>query len=630
MGRALTRYAVAWLGVLLLLLPSGNYQVNQARQQVNQMTAEDILSRLASALGGIEKLQQVENIYLRGSIEIAGLSGTIQEWQTAKGQYKQTLDLGAAYKNTIILDGNHGWVVDRNNQVSDLTGVSLEEQILSSYLGSYSHLIPGRLPGSVTASGEDASGKYYVLQIRPQGGRGVAYYVDKSTFLPVKMEMPKKDGIVTTYFEDWREVGGIKIPHQYRQTERDTRNNALIKEQEVGVNTSIAANTFERPGARARDFRFTGGRTSQRIPFDNTGKAIYVRGRLNNSAPVWFLLDTGASISVIDQRLARSLGLKSEGKIGAGATGGNTELSFTKGVSFTFPGVRLLHQRVASMPFGAEITQIKQNFGGILGYDFISRFVVKINFLDKTITLYDPQHYSYKGSGHRVPISLDSTPFVEAEVKVKGQEPVKGQFEIDTGHDGAVTLYHPFVAAHKGLEPVGKVVEGSMQGLGNETKNLTAYIEGFSFGGLSFRNVITNYPQADEGAGGSSDVAGLIGNEILRRFNVILDYSRQEMILEPNAHFADAFAENLSGIELELKGTRRNVYTVADITEQSAAEKAGIRAGDVLVAIDSKPASTFSLEQIAQLLQQQGREYLLTFKRGKEIFKARIKTKTLN
>lgn len=629
MGRAFTRYAIAWLGVLLIL-SSGSYQVNQSRQQVNQMTAEDILNRLASALGGTEKLHQVENIYLRGSIEIAGLSGTLQEWQTAKGQYKQVLDLGAAYKNTIILDGNHGWVVDRNNQISDLTGISLEEQILSNYLGSFSHLIPGRLPGSVTSSGEDASGKYYVLQIRPQGGRGATYYVDKSTFLPVKMEMPKKDGIVTTYFEDWREVGGIKVPYRYRQTERDTRNNALIKEQEVGVNTAIAVNTFDRPAALARDFRFTGGRTFQRIPFDNTGKAIYLRGRINNSAPAWFLLDTGTGISVIEQRLARTLGLKSEGKIGVGATGGNTELSFTKGVSFTFPGVQLVNQTVASMPFGPEITQIKQNFGGILGYDFISRFVVEINYLDKTITLYDPQSYSYKGSGHRVHISLEGTPFVEAEVRVKGQEPVKGRFEIDTGHDGAVTLYRPFVKAHKGLEPVGKVIEGSMQGLGNETKNLSAYIEGFSFGGLSFQNVITNYPQAEEGAGGSSDVAGLIGNEILRRFNVILDYSRQEMILEPNAHFSDAFEQNLSGIELQIKGPRHNVFTVADVAEQSEAEKAGVRAGDVLVAIDSKPASAFSISQIDQLLQQQGREFLLTFRRCKELFKATIKTKPLN
>src|SRR5258705_165800 len=146
MVRALTRYAIAWLGVLFL--PSGNYQVNQARQQMNQMTAEDSLSRLGSALGG-----------------------------------------------------------------------------------------------TVNASGEDASGKYYVLQIRPQGGRGATYYVDKSTFLPIKMEMPKKEGIVTTYFEDWREVSGIKTPYQYRQTERDTKNNALIKEEEVSVNTAIAANT---------------------------------------------------------------------------------------------------------------------------------------------------------------------------------------------------------------------------------------------------------------------------------------------------------------------------------------------------------------------------------------------------
>lgn len=627
MHRARTRHTAAWLGILFLILPAGNLHGARARQPVNQMTAEDILSRLAAALGGVENLRRVENIYLRGSIEVAGLSGTIEEWQTAKGQYKQVLDLGAAYKNTVILDGSRGWVVDRNNQVRDLSGVSLEEQILSNYLGSFSHLLPGRLPGSVSARGEDPGGKYHLLEIKPQGGRAVTYYVDKTTFLPARMEVAKNDGVSTTYFEDWREVGGIKVPYQYRQTESDPRNNVLVRQEEVRVNTDIAAKTFEKPGAGARDFRFTAGRNSQRIPFDSTGKAIYLRGRLNGSAPAWFLLDTGASLTVIDLRRARALGLKSEGKIGVGATGGNTELSFTKGVTFTFPGVRLSNQTVAAMPFGPEITQVKQNFAGILGYDFISRFVVEINYLDKTITLHDPRHYGYKGPGRRVPLSLEGTPFVEAEVKVKGQEPVKGRFEIDTGYDGAATLYRPFVKAHPALEPAGEAVEATRQGLGGGAKSLTARVEGFSFGGFSFRDVITNFSQEEEGAGGSGDVAGLIGNEILRRFKVVLDYSRQEMILEPNASFAEAFEESLSGIELEARGARRNVFTVADVKEESAAAEAGVRAGDVLVAIDSKPAASFSIEQLDRLLQQEGREYLLTLRRGKEVVKARIRTR---
>jgi hypothetical protein len=43
---------------------------------------------------------------------------------------------------------------------------------------------------------------------------------------------------------------------------------------------------------------------------------------------------------------------------------------------------------------------------------------------------------------------------------------------------------------------------------------------------------------------------GLIGEEILRRFKVIFDFSHHRMILEPNSHLKDADEEDMSGIAL--------------------------------------------------------------------------------
>jgi hypothetical protein len=166
----------------------GAYGRVHARDQASQITTETILSRLAQALGGPERLGEVENIYTRGTLEVAGLRGKIEEWQTARGQHKQWIDLGPAYKNTIIFNGGRGWVIDRNNQITPLSGVSLEEEILISYLGSFSYLIPGRMSGTVTTNGEDASGQSYVLHVKPEGGRAVTYFIDKKTFLPSKME----------------------------------------------------------------------------------------------------------------------------------------------------------------------------------------------------------------------------------------------------------------------------------------------------------------------------------------------------------------------------------------------------------------------------------------------------------
>ena len=80
--------------------------------------------------------------------------------------------------------------------------------------------------------------------------------------------------------------------------------------------------------------------------------------------------------------------------------------------------------------------------------------------------------------------------------------------------------------------------------MGHSTRSVRARVESFAFGGFSFRNVVADFPLGEEGSQGDKEVAGLIGNEILRRFKVIFDYSRKEMILEPNVHLSDPFPVN--------------------------------------------------------------------------------------
>jgi outer membrane lipoprotein-sorting protein len=623
MNQSFIRHAIGVMGMLVLM---GNMSA-QTQTPVAGMTAQEILSRMAQSLGGVEKLSQVQNIQTRGTVEVSGLTGTVEDWQTAGGQHKQVVDLGAVFKQTTIFDGKRGWVIDRNSQISELVNVTLEKEILSNYLGTFSHLIPGRLLGSVTMSGEDPSGKYYLLQIKPQGGRDATYYVDKASFLPARMAIVIKGSTSTTDFEDWREVSGIKVPFIYRQTESDPSNNSVLKQESVVVNAVIDRTIFARPEPAVSDFRFTNGRKFSSMPLDVVGNAIFVQAQINNSAPQWFILDTGANATLIDARRVRALGLKSAGKVGASVTGGSTEVTFTKGVTFTVPGAKLMNQTVASIPFTKEFTQIKRNFGGILGYDFISRFVMEIDYLNKRLTLYDAKSYSYKGPGKRVPIVLEGTPKVSAEVKVTGQEPVEGLFELDTGYDGAATLYRPFVNAHKFLEPQVHDGETTRHGVGQETTSVTSRIESINFGGFSFRDVVTHFPLGEEGSGGDKDTAGLIGNDILRRFKLILDYSRQEMILEPNARLADPFGANVSGLELEDRAKPRRIVRVTDVSEESAAAEAGIKPGDEIIAIDNQLATSLTLEQIEKLLQQQEQKFVLTLKRASRVFKATLTTK---
>jgi hypothetical protein len=629
MNHPLKHRGKVWTRVLLILSAAFFATAPEAHGTVTQMTAEQIISRLAQALGGGEKLRQAENIYTRGRLELAGLTGTVEEWQSVRGQHRQSINLGDVYRNDTVFDGSRGWVRDQNGHIRDLAGSSLEDEILSAYLGSFSHLFEGRMPGSVTAGGTDPTGRYHLLQLKPQGGRAATLYLDKSTFLPARMETAKGNGTSTQHFGDWRDVDGIKLPFEVRQTENDPRNNALIKLDTARVNGTLAATTFAKPAVNARDFRFTGRQGRASIPFDLSGNIIYLRARINNSAPLWFLLDTGASSTVISARRARALGLKSEGKAASGATGGGVEVAYTKGVTFSLAGVKLLNQTVVSIPLDSFEQRVRGNFGGILGYDFISRFVVEVDYVKRVINLYDPQSYSYKGAGRRLPIVVNGTPLIRAELKVKGRERVAGMFEIDSGLDGSVVVYHPFVKAHGLLDAGLKTIETTGMGIEHEARYLSGRVEVFKVGDFSFENVIASFATEGTGAEGDTEIAGLIGGEVLRRFKVIYDYSRGEIILEPNARLGDGFEGDMSGLELAASGGRGSVLKVADVREESAGEVAGIRKGDVLVSIDGKPAASLGVEGIEKLFRQVGGEYLLTLKRLTKTYRVKLKMQSL-
>ena len=45
-------------------------------------------------------------------------------------------------------------------------------------------------------------------------------------------------------------------------------------------------------------------------------------------------------------------------------------------------------------------------------------------------------------------------------------------------------------------------------------------------------------------------LGGLIGNDILRRFNVIINYDRRDIYLSPNTHFRDPFDYSYTGLNI--------------------------------------------------------------------------------
>ena len=267
---------------------------------------------------------------------------------------------------------------------------------------------------------------------------------------------------------------------------------------------------------------------------------------------------------------------------------------------------------------------------GVLGSEIFSRYVVEVDYAAKTVTLHDPENYSYTGRGEVIPFKLEGgSPFVKVKIEVTGLKPVEGLLMIDTGSSGAVVLNTPFVNKNKFLSSGQKFLDRSVRGASGEARVLVGHAQNLQLGSFRINQPITVFSQAKSGATGDSSYDGTIGGDALRRFKVIFDYSRKRMILERNADFDDPFEYDMSGIVLTVEGQDYRTFKISRVFEHTPATEAGLREGDKIMALDGKQAKDFTLDQLQLRFRQEGREYLLSIKRAQEIFQTKIRLRRL-
>ncbi len=294
---------------------------------------------------------------------------------------------------------------------------------------------------------------------------------------------------------------------------------------------------------------------------------------------------------------------------------------------------------------------------GIIGYDLFKDFVVEINYSNRFIRLENPEKYKYKKCKKCEKLNLEfyrNKPYINAEVKVNDNKiPVK--LLIDSGGSDALWLFEDDTL---GIQSSDKYFYDFLgHGLSGSVYGKRSKIESFYLKSFELKNANVAFPDSNYTwhARKVKNRNGSLSGNILKRFNVVIDYRKSKITLKKNNHFKDKFSYNKSGIEIAHDGLRlvkeldnkinsnmiksdeqstntkiiidthykislKPAYAIVELRNNSPAQKAGLKLGDVILSINEKQAFNFSLQQLMHLFYaKSGKSIRLKVDRNGEI-----------
>jgi len=553
-----------------------------------------LLARARAAAGG-EAISQVASSRAKLRIETQGLRGSGERVEDHRaGRFVERFDLGVI---TLAegFDGEAPWSIEGNNPARVERGAdTLAGAMSEAYRRTFSHLTQRR-PGRIEALGPRSEGerRFEVLRIAPESGRAFELWLDAATWLPDRVVEKSASDTLTTTFGDWRRVDGVAVPFTLRESNGDAKYDSVTTLESIHFGGELAEAEFALPAPPPRDFGLAGDADSASVPFELSNNHIFAEVKLAGRV-VTLLVDTGA-INAVTPELARELGLEVSGELeGRGVGEQKVDVGIAQIARVEIGDAFLENQTFYVIPLGPLSAVEGRAAPGIVGYEVFRRFVTRIDYDERRLTFHDPAHYTYQGTGVAVPIAFDDhTPRIEAEV-----DGLRGWFDLDTGSRSSLTLAAPFVTAH-GLDVkyAPRFTATTGWGVGGASRSQLARAKSLRIADFELREPVTLLSAQKAGSFAASDIAGNIGGGVLKRFDLTLDYANERIFFEPNTQLDAPDVFDRSGMWLNDAG---DALEVMDVTAGGPAERAGVRVGDRVRAIDGKPVRAGDLLRLRE------------------------------
>jgi len=379
------------------------------------------------------------------------------------------------------------------------------------------------------------------------------------------------------------------------------------------------------------------GQTNQiEIPFELVNGFIVLDVAYGPSRlPLKFIFDTGAEYSILTYkeyammsgaRMGRKviiLGADLSTKIQADVIH-NNQLDIANQVNIANVDMILL---------GDDYLNIGQYVGfpvhGIIGANIFSRFLLEINYRKGLIIFHNPQKNSVRYKGyHEIEADFVSRkPYIQMPVEMPNGETFTGKYLVDCGADLSLLMV---LGSHAQLEiPKNTLVAHIATGLGGSLKGYMGRVNRIELASLEFSSPIIHYQEmADSNRLDASAKNGIVGNRILSKYNLLIDYPNRKLFLKPYRKKIKRIKVDKSGLSIIASGPFLSQLSIAYVLEGTPAAQAGLRAGDIILKVNGFPVLFWNVGSVTKkLMKKEGRKIKLVVLRDRKKLKFSFRLK---